>query len=131
MVRFVVSPVVSGIEQGSTAEDEGMRRTFFRIVRSDPPTEEDFLSPQALAVPLWDPDPEKLRMAEGVSVFNTEIQARNKARAYPRKGRFLALLLIEEDGPITFERTGRDRGHHTLWGDPQEMLRRVERVIEV
>ncbi len=43
-------------------------------------------------------------------------------------GRFVAELVLAEEGPIRAERTTREAGHHTLWGDPDELLRCVSRV---
>jgi hypothetical protein len=102
-----------------------MARTFYRIAKSDPPTPDDFKSDEALGIPPRDADPETLRLHSGVSAFATETQARNKARAYPWLGRFIVRLEIPKGAPIAIERTLVSRGHHTLWGDPTDLLRCV------
>jgi hypothetical protein len=70
-------------------------------------------------------------MWEGISVNNTETQARNKGRDLPWLGRYIAVLEIPEGGAITYQRTGRGRGHYTLWGEPGDLLRCVARVLAV
>jgi hypothetical protein len=84
-------------------------------------------------LPLMDDTPETLRLAEGVSVNATLQQARKRARQVPslRGKRFIAVLVIPDDSPITFERTGRSPGHFTLWGDPDELLRCVVSILPV
>ncbi len=64
-------------------------------------------------------------------MFETSEQARAKAIAFPAQGAFIAALAIPDDGRITYGRTGRTdgtAGHHTLWGDPDEMVRCVASV---
>jgi len=73
-------------------------RSFFRVVSSNPPTLDDFLSHRARGIPLRNPDEED--MWEGVSVQATEPQARRRARL-PGFGRYIAELVIPEDGTIT------------------------------
>lgn len=96
-----------------------MDRTFFRIVTSNPPTREDFLSHRALGRPLT--DPARVRQWEGVSVYGTAHQARKKARQYPTLGQYIAELRVPGDAPIEAERTG-SSNHHTLWGTPEALL---------
>ena len=104
--------------------------TFYRIVETNPPLLEDFLSDAAQGRPprsethrhLWD----------GISVYATAQQARNKAQDYPFLGQFIARLDIPDQAPVRIERTlRRSRGHHTLWGDPAYLLRCVVAVIPV
>ena len=92
---------------------------------------DDFLSQKAKGVPLARPDPEALLMYDGISVYATETQARTQVRAKPWIGRYVAVLHVTKDGPITFRRTGVGRGHHTLWGDPSDLLRRVVDVLPI
>ena len=46
-------------------------------------------------------------------------------------GTYVAELRLDEDGPIRFERTTREPGHHTLWGDPAELRRCVVSIRPV
>jgi len=107
---------------------ESSERTFYRVVATDPPTRRDFLSHEALGIPLRNADDRELW--QGVSVQATEQQARQRARL-PGFGRYVAELLVPGAGPIAWRRTGRQRGHHTLWGDPDEMLACVIRTVPV
>ena len=104
------------------------QRSFYRVVRTDPPTREDFLSHEALGIPPRNPD--DVELWRGVSVQSTEQQARQRARL-PGFGRFIAELVIADDSGIIWRRTGRQAGHHTLWGDPDAMLACVVRTIPV
>lgn len=49
--------------------------TLYRIVRTNPPTINDFKSHRKLGIPTLDDDPEHLRMREGISVHATEAQS--------------------------------------------------------
>ena len=105
-------------------------RTFYRIVRSDPPALRDFTSNAARGLPLRDESEEMRRLWDGISVYATEGQARNKARQFPYLGRYLARLEIPERARVRVERTIRNgRGHHTLWGDPADLLGWVAAVF--
>ena len=59
----------------------------------------------------------------------TERQAVARARRYPWLGTYVAKL--ELPSSIRIERTLRTRGHHTVWADPDELLRAVLRVIRL
>lgn len=106
-------------------------RKFYRLVPSAQPTEQDFRSDKALGEPRPGSDPELIRMWEGVSATATEAHARSKRRDLPWLGRDVAVLAVAEGGSIAFRRTGRGRGHHTRWGDPQELLGCVVDVLPV
>ena len=68
-------------------------------------------------------------MAEGISVNVTRAQARHRT-CHPFPGLYIAELLIPDDAPTRFRRTGA-RGHHTLWGDPDVLLACVVSVVHV
>ena len=106
---------------------------FYRILTAEVPTLDDFLSGEAEGdEPSSTEDPLVLRMWQGISVYATETQARKKAKA-SRLGDDTAELTVPVDGPISFQRTGgsRARGHHTLWGEPTEIMARIVRVVPV
>lgn len=90
-------------------------RAFYRIVHGDPPAVGDFLSNAALGRPPRRPDPGVLRLWDGISVYETEQHAREKAQQFPQLGRFLARLEIPVGLAVRIERTTRSEGHHTLW----------------
>lgn len=108
-----------------------MALTFYRVVMTDPPTLIDFTSNAAKGKMLRRPDPEALRLWEGISVSATTEQARLQARTTPWIGRYIAMLDIPEDGSIRWERTTRTRGHHTLWGQPADLLACVVSVMSL
>jgi len=104
---------------------------FFRIVASNPPTLDDFVSNEAQGRQLRNPSPNAARRWAGLSVFVTEEQARRMARLRRRLGRFIAAIEISESEQIRWEHTTGAPGHHTLWGEPAELARRVRSVVPV
>lgn len=105
-------------------------RTFWRIVRTNPPSVRDFLSNEAQGRIPRDNNPETLRLWSGISVYATRLQAQRTAMTYPFLGGFLAELRISDTDPFRWEKT-RGRGHHTLWGEARLMLPRVVAVVPV
>ncbi len=103
---------------------------FYRIVLTDPPTIDDMRSHLALGIPIRRNDPESLRLASGISLFDLLERARKQARRKPWLGNaFIAEVAIPADR-IQIEKTA-GPGHYTAWCDPGAMLsfvRRVERV---
>jgi hypothetical protein len=106
-------------------------------VKSNPSTEEDFMSHQSLGrVPpqAIQQDPERRRSWDRVSVFDTEGGARRVARASRgmRLGRYIAELLIPTDHGDEFalEKTG-SHGHYDIDARPRALLACVSRVIPV
>ena len=108
-----------------------MARTFYRIVGNNPPTIVDVTSKLALGRLPSGADVETVRLESGISTYATEAQARRKARALRFLGNHIAALRIEDDAPIRYERTTRSGGHHTLWGEPTDLLARVVSVVRV
>ncbi len=75
---------------------------------------------------------EALLLWLGISAFATEVQARNKARAWPTLGRYLATLDLPEKSSVVIQRTNpMSRGHHTIWASPGELLHCVTRTTPV
>ena len=71
-------------------------------------------------------------MWSGISVFATHRQASRKAHDFPFLGSYIATIEIEDGGPIRYARTGpRSPGHHTLWGEPAQILQRVRATVTV
>jgi hypothetical protein len=105
--------------------------TFHRVVKSNPPSERDFLSMRALGRRLRNPTPENLYIYDGVSVTRTADGARSLVGDFPQMGRFIAVLEIEDDGPIRVEQTGTYPEHYTLWGSAEDLLARVTSVMSV
>src|SRR6266511_3724066 len=106
---------------------------FYRIVQSQTPTPADFTSNAATGLALRPPNtPERRRLWEGLSVYRSMLAAEaSAARVGWRNGRYLAEIVVEEDGPVTVEKTLRDPAHYTVWGAPATMLALVRRVIPI
>jgi hypothetical protein len=100
-------------------------------VKTDPPTEADFLSHAARGLPLRRDTAAMRRSWERVSVYDTLEQARAVARRFPAIGTFITELRIDAGGPVVFERSGDDPHHFDLNGEPAEMLRMITRVVAV
>jgi hypothetical protein len=103
---------------------------FYRIVKSGSPTLQDFTSAAARGMALNLP-PDIQRLHSGVSAYRTLRQAAAKARRYPALGSFVAVLNIPVGSAILFERTTQQRGHFTLWSEPEIFLSRVVAVVPV
>lgn len=86
-----------------------MARIFYRVIKNQRPQVEDFWSDASWGEPL-PVDPHQIELQDGISVFNTEQQARRKAEAYPVLGAYIAAVEFAEDAPITYRRTLTTRG---------------------
>jgi hypothetical protein len=83
-------------------------RTFYRIVKHNPPTLQDFMSFQELGrQPRHPTDPEVLRRWDKVSVWGSEQQARRLAKRFPRLGAYIAKLDLPDDSTIPVRRPDR------------------------
>lgn len=101
--------------------------TLYRIVWTNPPTVDDMRSHQSLGIPLRRNDPESLRRARGISLFDSLERARKQAQRKPWMGKaFIAELTIPA-GRFLIEQTA-SAGHYTLWGEASAILRYVRRV---
>ena len=110
-------------------------RRFFRIVKNNPPSRRDFLSNQARRGEFPARLPSHLRrQRDGISVHDTAANARRQARESPWLGAFIAELRLPDPPPVQvrWERTIRNNeDHHSLWGDPDELLRTLVAVVPV
>lgn len=104
-----------------------MARTLYRIVKTDPPSPNDFVSHQERGRRPPN-DPAKARLWGGLSAYETLHQAQRTARMFPLLGQFIAEIAIPDDGRITYERTTTSDGHYTVWGEPNDLLKRVTSV---
>ena len=79
-----------------------MPRTFYRNVHGTGPSLEDFMSDKHRGEP--EPlDPVRAGLYDGISVFNTEHQARKKARAYPSQGDHIAEIELPDGAPVSLQ----------------------------
>jgi hypothetical protein len=104
---------------------------FYRIVSSNPPRQDDFLSQLSLGRTPRRATPHVLRLWDGISVYETEGQARDLARDSPHLGGYIAAVRIPEGGAIRYERATGRRGHCTLWGKPEDLLALVVSIVAV
>ena len=111
-------------------EPQATSRVFYRTVKNNPPTREDFLSYTQLGKPM-PRSKEQVRRWRGISTYETLDQAQRIARANPGQGPFIAAIAIPDDGRITYERTGKNAGHYTLWGDPDDLARHIISTVPV
>jgi predicted component of type VI protein secretion system len=102
---------------------------FYRIVKTDPPTEADSLSYEALGIPLRSDTPELRRSWAAILVFSTPDAARRLVARRPAIGSFIAVLDVPAGGPVRYEQSGRVREHFDLSGEARDMLRMVTAVL--
>lgn len=108
-----------------------MPQTFYRIVKSDPPTLRDFMSFQELGQRPRNPDdPEVQRRWDKVSVWDEEQRARSLARLHPHLGAYIARLDLPDSSTITAEPAG-NTGHYSLAATAAELLQHVKSVVPV
>lgn len=103
---------------------------LYRIVRGNPPTEDEFLSNWVIrerdfvarrwprSVPQ---DGDALHMWSGLSTYDNAEAAREQTRRY-HLGDFLAVLRVEPNTGIRVEQTSRRADHYTLWGTAVALL---------
>lgn len=97
------------------------------MVRTNPPTEADFMSAAARGRPS--PGyPETARLWDGISMYRTLAQARRRARTAPSLGSFIAEVTIPTESPARVERT-LGPGHFTVWAAPANLLGWVVSVV--
>lgn len=87
-------------------------RIFYRLVRTNPPAREDFLSYKELGIGPARVDEESLRLSTGISVFRTEAQARRLSRRRGfRRTYHIAEIRVPPDVDARVERTTGSPGH--------------------
>ncbi len=105
---------------------------FYRIVRTNPPTIEDFL-PQGRLGKRPRPGADEAFLDSwfnAISVFDRWDGAIDTARKFPGIGRFAAHLLLPEDAPVETQKTG-GPGHYDLRGKPEVFLAYVREVVPI
>jgi hypothetical protein len=105
-------------------------RTFYRIVKHDPPTPDDFLPHSARRPPPGrNPTPEQRASWDAVSTYINEDGARAQALAVRETGRslgdFIAKLVIPE-GAVVAVGAISARGHCDLTADARVLLDAVQ-----
>lgn len=90
---------------------------LYRIVRENPPAQEDFMSKAHLGIPCPVADPDVQGRWTGLSLFGSEEQARRVARRLPMLGSYIVALDIPPGAGARAEPTT-GPGHYTVGGDP-------------
>jgi hypothetical protein len=88
---------------------------LYRLAQNNPPALADFTSKAQLQIPCPIPDPDIRRRWTGLSLFETEDQARSVAKRMPMLGSFIAALDLPMGAGGPVERTGWP-GHFVLSG---------------
>ena len=104
--------------------------SFYRVTKTDPPTEDDYLTRLERDGPPPDHLPPEVRESwDAYSAFDTAEGAIKMARRFKRLGRHICRYDIPEDAGITWQQTI-EPGHYDLRGD-KEVLKRcwVECVV--
>jgi hypothetical protein len=105
-------------------------RRFYRLTRTSPPTEDDFV-PQGQRPGYQirpDIDPKLLEaIMQGVSVFDTELAARAQndkfaVRATGSPFTYVAVLNVPADSSIACDDAFGNKHHWDLFGKPAEIL---------
>ena len=104
------------------------RRLRYRVCRTDPPTEFDFFSHFRRGIRLRQPTPRAIDLSKGVSLWETEEQARALALRFPHTGHYVAAVAV----PDRVRQEGHPTsGHWNVWAEPEEMLTWVVQVVPV
>lgn len=90
--------------------------TFYRVVKYDPPTPDDFLSRTEMGLPPpAGASAEEIVSNDLVSVWDSFKRARDLARAFKRMGRYVVKIDIPDGAAIGFQPTS-TLGHYDLTG---------------
>lgn len=89
---------------------------FYRIAKTDPPTDADFLSRTEMGIPPQaGASPEEIASNDLVSVWATFGRAKGLAKAFRRMGAYVVTIDIPDGAPIGFQPTSTP-GHYDLTG---------------
>ena len=97
------------------SDDRPLR--LHRILRTEQPSQADFMSKAHLGIPCPVSDPDVRQRWTGLSLFGSEEQARRVSRRLPMLGSYIAALEIPPGAGARAEPTT-GPGHYTLGGDP-------------
>jgi hypothetical protein len=109
-----------------------MARVFYRSVKSESPTEEDFMSNFAKGLPPRGSEIHDAAVYRSISAYARSDHALTKQRLFPQLGTHIAEFeLPDDDAEIAVSRgpTHAEDSHHSLQGDPATFLRRIRSVF--
>jgi len=104
--------------------------TALRIVKTNPPTLQDFTSNQARGVPLRGNELRQPELHSGLSVHDNARTVVERATTMRRIGGYIAAVRVTNDG-ATFVAKTLGEGHYTLWGDHAALLEAILSVVPV
>lgn len=102
---------------------------FYRLVETDPPTREQFASYYELGVTPPGASRRELHLSKGVSMFETEDQARRASLTMKKRYDFIAEVRVPEN--VRAERQGRRAGHNNIYASADDLVSWVVRVAPV
>lgn len=105
-------------------------KTLYHTIQEETPKADDFFSNVQKGRPL-PRNPDKQRLARGISCWETLTQAREMARRFPSQGKFVAEIVLDEQTSLQYERTTASEGHWTVWGTPDAFMQSVRAVYPV
>lgn len=101
--------------------EAGTVSSFYRVTKTDPPTDDDYLTPlERFGPPPDDTDPAKKESWDAFSAFDTAEGAIRTARRFKRLGRHIFRYDIPEGAGITWKQTI-EPGHFDLRGDKEAL----------
>lgn len=96
-------------------------RSFYRVAKSYPPTDRDYLTRQdRQGNPPKDSPADVRRAWIALSAFDTLDGARRQARRFPRLGRYIVRYDVPPNASVTYEQT-LGPGHYSLHGNRDEL----------
>jgi hypothetical protein len=106
-------------------------RRFYYLLKTDPPTREQFLSYHAQGKAKPPLKPRQIDRYKSISVWETPQQARDCAAGMSEDFKFIAALDVPDDAPVV--RIGRP-GHHEIRDDhatPERLQSWVAEIVPV
>jgi len=103
-----------------------VQRSFFYLVKTNPPTRDDFRSYFERGRVPTRASARQIEILKGVSMWATEQQTLALAARMRERYDFVAQLAIPES--VRVVRQGQSEGHHHVYASPDELVRWVVRV---
>ena len=106
-----------------------MARVFWRVVKSNPPTIDDFLSYKRLGRPFRG-NPARIREWDALSVFDElDIAVEFLRHGGSRHGAFLARLVVPDELDLAIEQTGANKNHYSIFESAETVFQWVDGEI--
>lgn len=105
-------------------------KSFYRITKANPPTDDDYQTRFDREGSAPDDLPEAVRESwDAYSAFDTPEGAKAMARRFKRLGRYISRYDVPEDGGITWEQTI-EPGHYDLRGSKEILKQYLVGCVE-